>query len=105
MKYLTIFGALPLSAAPVQAFGLPETTEACAACEAMPETSRACETLAHCWRATAAVNMLFLMREFGAITHQEFDKWRDQHFRYMGYYYKIGVKKTVDDRPDCPIKP
>ena len=74
MKFLTIFGALPLSAAPVQAFGLPDTTEAHAACEAVPETSRACEALAHCWRATTAVKKLRSMRGSGAITHQEFDK-------------------------------
>ena len=94
MKYLTIFGALPLSAALVQAFGLPETTDAHAACEAVPETSRACEALAHCWRATTAVNMLFSMRESGVITHQEFDKWRDYHFRNMGYYCKIGIENN-----------
>ena len=74
MKFLTIFGALPLSAASVQAFGLPEITEAYAACEAMPETSRACEALAQGWRATTAVKMLCSMRESGTITHQEFDK-------------------------------
>ena len=58
MKKSSFFlAALLISAAPVQAFGLPEITEAYAACEAMPETSRACEALAHCWRATTAVNM------------------------------------------------
>ena len=107
MKLIPLIGALLISAVPAQAAGVWDGIRE--TCEASEATSKACFTIFVYSSSVATFKMLCSLRKAGEITPKVFAArekyYNDARAQGDGAAWNDGIKKVLEDYPNCPIKP